>query len=630
MNDLDYKSPYLTTGLIAYIGNKRSLLPFLGKHLAPCVDALASRNPPRFLDPFAGAGGVSRLAKALGFSVGTNDLEYYAALIGFARIVPGPGDLETAFSSEGGSSAVFSALHAFASGAAPSQAVGAITGGPSRDAWEWAFSQAQGALPYMARYYAPQKTENADWRRERLFYTAENARYLDRAREAIERRYPVDPLEAGEDRDKRAEGRSERIAKACLVDALLYQAATHTNTSGVFKACHRGFGGHGKDALGRIMAPMALRAPVLIDGPEATASRMDAAAFCASHPADLVYLDPPYNQHQYGSNYHILTTLARWDRPAVSEERSADGFLLDRSGIRRDWNRTRSLFCGKNQAVEAFKRLFDAIDARFILLSYNNGGIVPLELMADLLASRGNLRVEEVPYTAYRGGKQGNHRLERMRELLFILDCRSAPSPGIQKQLRQRNQREILKSLLASRFHPDRVRSEFPGGEFQVTDWGLASSADSYFDGLLSFERLSRENFPMEHPDLEAWIGRLGKCVCASHGEALGVVLSALEKRTPPWGTVPLDKRESLLVTLIGSSLALLRKIAFVKYASEYTEAAGRLETLLTRCGPAYQRWMEKLDRLNQVAKLRGVQLSNRVWDSDNRGFVSPRDDIFR
>jgi hypothetical protein len=93
---------------------------------------------------------------------------------------------------------------------------------------------------------------------------------------------------------------------------------------------------------------------------------------------------------------------------------------------------------------------------------------------------------------------------------------------------------------------------------------------------------------------------------------------------------VPLDKRESLLVTLIGSSLALLRKIAFVKYASEYTEAAGRLETLLTRCGPAYQRWMEKLDRLNQVAKLRGVQLSNRVWDSDNRGFVSPRDDIFR
>ena len=35
---------------------------------------------------------------------------------------------------------------------------------------------------------------------------------------------------------------------------------------------------------------------------------------------DLVYLDPPYNQHQYGSNYHLLNTIALWDKPEINKE----------------------------------------------------------------------------------------------------------------------------------------------------------------------------------------------------------------------------------------------------------------------------------------------------------------------
>ena len=30
---------------------------------------------------------------------------------------------------------------------------------------------------------------------------------------------------------------------------------------------------------------------------------------------DLVYLDPPYNQHRYATNYHVWETLVRWDAP---------------------------------------------------------------------------------------------------------------------------------------------------------------------------------------------------------------------------------------------------------------------------------------------------------------------------
>jgi len=32
--------------------------------------------------------------------------------------------------------------------------------------------------------------------------------------------------------------------------------------------------------------------------------------------ADLAYLDPPYNQHRYFTNYHVWETLVAWDAPA--------------------------------------------------------------------------------------------------------------------------------------------------------------------------------------------------------------------------------------------------------------------------------------------------------------------------
>ena len=73
---------------------------------------------------------------------------------------------------------------------------------------------------YISRHYAPRSTEKADWRTERLFYTRENALIIDAVRERIEEMYPGTP-----------EGAAFR-EKAVLIAALLYQAATHTNTSG--------------------------------------------------------------------------------------------------------------------------------------------------------------------------------------------------------------------------------------------------------------------------------------------------------------------------------------------------------------------------------------------------------------
>ena len=407
---------YASTRLIAYLGNKRALLPFL----ASVFDELEARaSLSSFLDPFAGSGAVSRLARSRGLRVAASDAEDYSYAVNACWLGVPAEALPGLFPEEGGLEAVLGRLNRLH---------------PAREDEDVPHE------PYIARHYAPASTEGADWRRERLFYTRENAVFLDRAREAVERLRPAPrppealragaPAAAAGHADEagvaaaaagKALSRAE-MERALLLGPLVYEAATHANTSGVFKACHKGFGGHGRDALGRIMAPMRLEPPLLWKGPGAEVARSDAAAFCAGRSADLCYLDPPYNQHQYGSNYHLLNALARWEKPPVSEERLPDGSLRRKAGIDPGWARSRSAFCSRTGAAEAFRELLAAVDARFIVLSYNDSGIVPPEELYDLLSDRAAVSIRSSGYVSYRGGRQSAERRLASRELLFVAE----------------------------------------------------------------------------------------------------------------------------------------------------------------------------------------------------------------
>ena len=58
-----------------------------------------------------------------------------------------------------------------------------------------------------------------------------------------------------------------------------------------------------------------LRQPLLTPG-GGRALRGDATQLVNNLPhVDLAYLDPPYNQHRYFTNYHVWETLVRWDSP---------------------------------------------------------------------------------------------------------------------------------------------------------------------------------------------------------------------------------------------------------------------------------------------------------------------------
>lgn len=398
-----FRHPFLTKNLIAYIGNKRRLLPLIDK--AVQRTGLRAEKGGLFVDLFAGSGAVARLAKLRGWRVTANDWEEYARVLGEGFLTVNRSELNEMFVEEGGLEKLLQKLNSLE---VPKKTKG-----------------------YISEYYAPARTECADPDRERMFYTRENGLRIDAIREWIEERYPgvlSDPLRKKE--------------KNLLLALLLYGAATHANTSGVFKAYHRGFGGRGKDALGRIMKRIELTVPPLIDG-NGKMLRMDAAEaaeqLAAAEEADIVYLDPPYNQHQYGSNYHLLNTIALNDRPEVPLNIVQNGKTVCKGGIRPDWVATRSEYCYKSKAESEFESLIGKIRTKWLLVSYSTEGIIPFRSLLEILAKRGRLDIVLSEYTRYRGGKQALTTTTRNLEFVLLVDC--------SKQNREHDTERILNIL---------------------------------------------------------------------------------------------------------------------------------------------------------------------------------------
>ncbi len=251
----------------------------------------------------------------------------------------------------------------------------------------------------ISRLYAP-KDENNIKAGERAFYTPYNAAYLDGARQAIEK---LDPN-----------------LRPFILAPLLYLASKHVNTCGIFKGFYKKdgvghFGGAGENALERIKAKMALTPPMFWDEPcEVKVLQMDAykAALRAEcENLDLVYLDPPYNQHPYGANYFMLNLLVDYKEPTE---------ISKVSGISQDWNR--SAYNNKKKAGEELFKLVKELKAKFVVVSYNNEGFISREEMETELAKFGKVEVREFEYNAFRGSRNLGARESKIREFLFVVE----------------------------------------------------------------------------------------------------------------------------------------------------------------------------------------------------------------
>lgn len=379
------KDNYLKNNLIAYIGNKRRLLPFIENAFLNILEE--DKNIKTALDLFAGSGSVSRLLKTLNLKVYSNDWEYYSYILNYAHICINEKDVNNMFKHTGGVENTINIINN-------------IETINDKDR-------------YISKYYAPLDDNNPDLKNERLFYTQYNATRIDIIRHNIEELYK-----------NKAINKKEYYY---LLASIIYEGATHTNTSGVFKAFHSGFGGRNKDALKRILSPISLKELSLYDGIKGEVSMLDANEYVLKNKDkhfDLLYLDPPYNQHQYGSNYHLLNTIALWDKPEINREIYINGKKTDKGGIRKDWVKTKSDYCYKKTAKDAFKNLIDNINASHIVLSYSTDGIIDYDDLISILESKGKLKIVTSEYTKYRGAKRSVINKTKNVEYLFIVDTK--------------------------------------------------------------------------------------------------------------------------------------------------------------------------------------------------------------
>jgi len=126
---------------------------------------------------------------------------------------------------------------------------------------------------------------------------------------------------------------------------------------------------------------------------------------------DIVYLDPPYNERQYSSNYHPLNYIAKY---------TTDLEIYGKTGLIKDYNKSK--YCKKSEALANLEELIDKLNAKYILLSYNNEGIMDFEHIKELLLKYGDLTLYKKLYKKYKSNKKEQDREDGVvYEFLFCL-----------------------------------------------------------------------------------------------------------------------------------------------------------------------------------------------------------------
>lgn len=125
---------------------------------------------------------------------------------------------------------------------------------------------------------------------------------------------------------------------------------------------------------------------------------------------DITYIDPPYNQHPYGSNYFMLNTII---------DNKVDSDISKVAGIPKEWNK--SLYNKKNKSLLVFEDLIENIDSKFLIISYNNEGFIPLEELSAMLQKYGEVKIKDITYPTFRASRNLQNRSKYVTEYLITL-----------------------------------------------------------------------------------------------------------------------------------------------------------------------------------------------------------------
>ena len=183
--------------------------------------------------------------------------------------------------------------------------------------------------------------------------------------------------------------------KAVVLVALMEAADRVDSTAGLQMA-------YMKSWAKRALKPLELRLPALhpaVAGGPCIATRGDAVQIAEQVEADLVYLDPPYNQHSYLSNYHVWESLVLWDRPET----------YGVANKRIDCKTRKSAFNSRPGIGPALQTVIERLKAPQLIVSFNDEGYLSRDDLTAMLSARGHVQVVEIERPRYVGARIGIH-----------------------------------------------------------------------------------------------------------------------------------------------------------------------------------------------------------------------------
>ena len=365
--------PYLSKQIITYMGNKRKLLP----HINSVIEDIKGRLGANDLvcgDGFSGSGIVSRLLKIHSKKLYTNDLAGYSRTINSCFLSTlDSGEMKKL-------TEIYDVANTYVNNMFGDEV-------PS----------------FVSKHWSP--SSNNVKINDRAYFTKENGERIDKYRYFIEN--------------------FDTKYRDFLLASLLVECSIHNNTGGHFAAYYKKdgigyFGGKNGNDLKRITMPIILKPPILHNNScDSHISQQDTNEWLREIPmVDIMYFDPPYNKHPYNIYYFLLDIINDWD---VDTE-IPDTFR----GQPKNWKK--SQYNSLVHAEKAFTDLIDNTKAKYIVVSYNNDGIIPPEKMEKILNKKGNVEIVELEHKTYNRLKgmadyKRKHQTKKIKEFLWIVEC---------------------------------------------------------------------------------------------------------------------------------------------------------------------------------------------------------------
>tara|TARA_B100000795_G_C22801403_1_gene442132 strand:- start:220 stop:1338 length:1119 start_codon:yes stop_codon:yes gene_type:complete len=367
---------YLKKQIMTYMGNKRKFLPIIGQIVDDLEIELGRKL--NIGEGFSGTGIVSRLFKTKANSLFVNDIAGYSETLNKC-FLSNANDINFLEIKK-----LMEQLNTF------------VKEDTLNDYTRW-----------VSKHWSPQNDEEIN-EEERVFFTAENGRRIDIYRHFIEQLPDeIQPF---------------------LLAPLLVECSMHNNTNGQFSAFYKGidkvgkYGGKNSVDVKRITKNIELRMPILCNNNcKCFVNREDTIEWVKQLPElDLVYYDPPYNKHPYSIYYFLIDIINNWDTTLEIPKTNR--------GQPKNW--VKSKYNSFTNAKDEFDNLIKNTKSKFIMISYNNGGIIPLDELDKLLKKYGSLMkipINHKTYNRLRG--IANYKREKkdegVKEFIWLLDCRN-------------------------------------------------------------------------------------------------------------------------------------------------------------------------------------------------------------